>query len=517
MTFYSILYPSQEQHALPLSETQPECFKDLNLDQVFAPILKVKLKYELDSFFYTALQDPDAVKYRQEVMRELEDITLRQTLGAFSRDVYDLDRGMEAARLAISSSDSWNNNYLVRGRLLDYAVRFCKGVTMLGEGLSSRELVSPGLQGFAQYLLHYLASEGFQVLKARASKLRVDFDNLTYCMLIKGGTIKVRMYEDQEDLSARTLEIFDKFRQGEVTDYRHKFSEEPLALHVEAEVLNMLAQVSKDIFADLNDFCENYALFDDRAILRFSREIQFYLSWHEYIAPLRREGLSFCYPKLNDAPGHLHAIDFFDIALAASMPEEIVSNSYTLDDPERFIVITGPNQGGKTTFARALGQAFWLASLGLSIPGSEAALFLPDSILTHFGREEDLTSQDGKLQDDLMRLHDLLKSATSRSIIVINEIFSSTMLSDAIALSGKMMDTFAELGASGVIVTFLDEIARHGPETVSMMSTIREDEPDKRTFKVIRKPPDGLAYALHIAMQHGLTREQINRRLKGES
>jgi DNA mismatch repair ATPase MutS len=184
-----------------------------------------------------------------------------------------------------------------------------------------------------------------------------------------------------------------------------------------------------------------------------------------------------------------------------------------LKAPERIIVITGPNQGGKTTFARAFGQVHWLASLGLCVPGREARLFLFDNILTHFVREEDMSALDGRLQDDLKRLHGMLEKATSRSIIIINEIFSSTTLSDALTLGGYMMEAISTLRAPAVVVTFLDELASHGPETVSMMSTVEKDDPTQRTYKIIRKPADGLAYAIHIASKYRLTYKQLCRRL----
>jgi DNA mismatch repair ATPase MutS len=290
--------------------------------------------------------------------------------------------------------------------------------------------------------------------------------------------------------------------------------EEPAAVHVEAAVLDMLAGLYKNIFADLNSFCKEYIDFLDPTITRFAREIQFYLSWLDYILPLREVGLPFNYPKICDTAEHLYGLEVFDLALAFLKRDKTVTNDFVLNSPERIIVVTGPNQGGKTTFARAFGQVHWLASLGLCVPGREATLYLFDNILTHFAREEDLSTLNGRLQDDLVRLHGLFEKTTSQSIIIINEIFSSTTLSDAIILGGYMMDAISELRAIAVVVTFLDELATRGPDTVSMMSTVKENDPTQRTYKIVRKPPDGLAYAIHLASKYRLTYDQLVGRLK---
>lgn len=513
--FYSILFPTQEQHRQPRQTDMPECFQDLNLDQIFAPILKSKKEFDLAGFFLTSLENKEIIVYRQDVMRELEDDSLRSQFASFSRTVYELGRYMGTIKKSLLSDNLYDNNYLARGRLLDYADRYCREVITLAAGLRGRELRSAGLRGFAGYLSAYSTSEAFGALHARINQLRKELSAVEYCMLIKNGTIRVRKYEGQADHSRQILAVFDKFRQGDVKDYRHKLTEEPHAEHVEAAVLNLVAGLYRNIFDDLNEFCEKNLSFLDTAIVRFAREIQFYLSWLDSIHPLREAGLPFNYPKLCDTAEHLYALNGFDLALAAFMGSKTVTNDFVLNAPERIMVVTGPNQGGKTTFARAFGQIHWLASLGLCVPGSEAALYLFDHILTHFGREEDLTTLNGKLQDDLVRLHELLGKATSRSVIIVNEIFSSTTLSDALTLGRHMMDAISALGTPSVVVTFLDELASYGGETVSMMSTVKEDDPAQRTYKIIRKPPDGLAYAMYIAGKHGLTYERLNRRLKG--
>lgn len=511
--FYSILFPTQAQHGEPRQTDAPDCFKDLNIGPIFAPILKAKKDFALEGLFYTALQDPAIISYRQEVMRELENIELCSLFTEFSATVYDLGRYMDMTRKSLAAQDGGSKDYLVEGHVLNYADQYCRTVTTLSQGLLKLGLRSAGLRSFAEYLSAYCESEAFTGLSTAVKRLREEFSTVEYCMLIKNSTIRVRKYEGQEDHSKQILSIFEKFRQGDVKNYRRQLPEAPYAAHIEAAVLKLVAGLYPEPFAKLGSFCAAYLHFDDEVIIRFSREIQFYLAWLDYIRPLRQVGLSFNYPKLCDTAEHLYTFGGFDLALAATLREKTVTNDFTLNAPEQIIVVTGPNQGGKTTFARGFGQAHYLASLGLCVPGSEAALYLYDKILTHFGREEDLSTLSGKLQDDLVRLHQLLEKATSKSIIIVNEIFSSTTLSDALSLGGRMMDAFVALGAPSMVVTFLDELASHGPQTVSMMSTVRSEEPAERTYQIVRKPPDGLAYAIYIAGKHRLTYEQLNRRL----
>jgi DNA mismatch repair protein MutS len=509
MAFHSILFESTEDVKKETLEA-PGFFVDLNLDQVVNAIARGREEYNLKPFFYTSLNDIDAIKYRQEIFRDLENKALLDNTKSFAKKM----RSLRQHRALVSKLDY---KFHKEGWFLETAALYCDAVLRLAHDLSLADLKSRGFSAFREYLTDYVNSERFAALLAETEKLKADLSALQYCLLIKGSAITVRKYESEIDYSADVEQTFEKFKQGAAKDYRVDFPETPGMNHIEARILEFVARLYPDIFLYLYNYCVRNADYLDETIVAVDREIQFYISYLEFIEKLKQAGLKFCYPQITAKDKEVYDHEGFDLALAYRLITEnspVVCNDFYLKDRERIIVISGPNQGGKTTFARAFGQLHYLAGLGCPVPGREARLFLFDKLFTHFEREETINNLRGKLQDDLVRIHEILSQATPNSIIIMNEIFTSTTLQDAVFLSEKVMEKITELDLLCVWVTFIEELASFAEQTVSMVSTVVPENPALRTFKIVRRPADGLAYAISIAEKYRLTYNHLKERIK---
>jgi hypothetical protein len=484
-------------------------FRDLNLDQVCGGVAAGREQYDLTPFFRMPLHDVAAVEYRHAVLRDLED----QDTGAA---VTQFAERMRAVRDSLAQAGKLRYRYQKESWLLGAARGYCAAVSALAAALGRVELASKGLTAFREYLSGYAASPAFAGLAAEAADVARALDGVTYCVNIKGPRVTVSRYEDEADFSADVVATFARFARGAVKDYRATFGNSPEMDHVEEWIADRVARLFPAEFAALDGFCARHDGFEDETVTTFDREIQFYLGYLAFIAPMKAAGLQFCYPRVSAEEKETDVAGAFDLALAAKLAPrfpDVVVNDFGLSGPERIIVVTGPNHGGKTTFARMVGQLNYLASLGYPVPARSARLSLPDQIFTHFEREEDLATLRGKLADELARIRDALAAATGRSLFVMNESFASTTLRDATFIGERVLAQMTELGLLGVYVTFIDELTSSTAACVSMVGTVNPEDPAERTYKLVRKPADGLAYASAIARKYRLTYPQLKERL----
>jgi DNA mismatch repair protein MutS len=499
--------------SIALTAEEPASFRDLNLDQVVAAAIGGREEYNLEIFFYTPLQTTEEVRYRHEAFRDLQREEVHSAVAGFVGRMDDVRRLLITAKKSYYplSQQAW---------FLEAAEVYCDAVSRLDSGLQEAQPSSQAFRRLTEGLAAYAGSQPFRSLQADSAHLREDLSAIEYCIAIDGSQVTISYCESEPDLSVVVDETFARFKTGEPAADLTPASHRREMDHVEAKILELVARLFPEVFAALAQFRERYGDFIEPLVARFEREVQFYLAGLESAARLSESGLPWSLPTVREELGHMEATAVYDLALAAALSyqsKEVVSNDVRLSPDEQIIVVTGPNQGGKTTFARTIGQLHYLASIGWLVPAQTARVPLCDAVFTHFEREEDLETLSGKLEEDLQRVRFILENATDRSVVVMNESLTATALQDAVRLGATVIRRLIELGVHAVYVTFIDELATLAPQVVSMVGTVPPDDPAGRTYKVVRAPANGLAYAEALARKYGLAYDSLRARLEAAS
>lgn len=506
--FTSILFPDRSGSMTGV-DTPPDCFADLHLDHIVDAVTTAHGGDQLHRFFYAPLHELSSVEYRHEVFRDLDCDQTRLPIENFVASMATMRRRLDQAQ------HLWHP--LQRQGWFVYAIEtFCSAVAALRNDLERIGPASHGLRDFACHLAEYVDSTGFQTLVADTQTVQDQLHKVRYAVHIQGLRVHVDKFVGQPDYSAAITATFSRFATDASNDYHVHLDDFTDMNHVEEQILDRVAQLYPQAFELLDAYCRRNEHFVEPTIARFDREIHFYLSYHAFIQRFTAAGLPSSYPNVTTEPGATCAEDAYNLAVAIKSLDEnkpVVTNSFHLSGPERIFVVTGPNQGGKTTFARTIAQCAYLASLGCPVPASRAELTLPDEIYTHFERRESLSTLHGKLDNELARIRDILSAARETSIIIMNESFSSTTVDDALLISTEVLERIIQLRCVTVYVTFLDELAGLDPTCVSMVGEVAHHDPTQRTFKFTRRPADGLAYAAALADKYGLSQQVLGQRI----
>ena len=500
----SILFPfSSKSKAIPI-----DTIKDLDLDRVIRSMLCNLSGFKLEHYFYELPCDVDTIEYRQAVFLDLADFDTFECLEVFSQKLGAILDGIAAVQ---------GSGFALHAelRLLDYACKYVDLLTEASKNLFDHHTQSAALLGFNRYIRSICDGSEFVEFAKQAKELKSRLDQIEYTLLIREGTVKVEKYQGEGDYCKEVLDLFSRFSETAAVS-AVSLSDLYGMNHVKAAILRLVSRVFSQEFCDLNQFHASWPKFVDEKLVLFYRELAFYLAVQRKLNALAKLGNEFSIPEIYRGEGESIAKRNFDLALAIKLEEEgssPVANDWWLQSNENVMVVTGSNHGGKTTFARAFGQLHYFAGLGCPVPAAKARLQAFEHLLTHFESEERPSLDSGRLASDLSAAKAMLEAAGPDSILIFNEIFSSTSLKDAKFLGLELLKAISEKRARAVYVTFVDELAGAGPNVVSMAVSVEMENPERRLYTLARSAPTGKSYALMIAESYGLTRETLKVRL----
>jgi hypothetical protein len=190
----------------------------------------------------------------------------------------------------------------------------------------------------------------------------------------------------------------------------------------------------------------------------------------------------------------------YDAGLVLARRSAAVPNDFAVSG-KKLCIITGANQGGKSTFLRSIGQAQLMAQCGMFIAASDAVIPVRTGIFTHFTREEDSALDSGKLDEELARMNEIVPHLQEGSLVLFNESFAATNEREGSEISRQIVRALTEHDISVVFVTHQYDFASslYNMKSDEMIFLRAQREPDgSRTFKIIEGEPQHTSYGTDI-------------------
>jgi hypothetical protein len=235
-------------------------------------------------------------------------------------------------------------------------------------------------------------------------------------------------------------------------------------------------------------------------------ELGYYLGCLNVRDRLLAKGEPVCFPvptspvSSNPATASLSARGLYDASLSLSIEARAIGNDLDADG-KKLIMLTGANQGGKSTFLRGLGLAHLMMQAGMFVAAESFTASVTAGVFTHFKREEDATMEKGKLDEELARVNVIAEQIRPGCLLLANESFASTNEREGSEIARQIIRALTEAGVRIVFVTHMYDLssryyAEHDPAILFLRA---ERQPDgHRTFRLPPGKPLPTSYGVDL-------------------
>jgi len=197
---------------------------------------------------------------------------------------------------------------------------------------------------------------------------------------------------------------------------------------------------------------------------------------------------------------------------------QFVPNDLRMDDDRRFLIVTGPNMSGKSTYMRQAALITLLAQVGSFVPARSAEVGLVDGIYTRVGALDELAQGRSTFMVEMQELSNILHSATDDSLVILDEVGRGTATYDGISIAWAATEYLVnEVGAKTLFATHYHELTTLGDhlepvENVHVAVDGDPDDADDVTFlRTVREGPTDRSYGVHVADLAGVPEPVVDR------
>ena len=469
-----------------LPPNAPALMQDLELSTLFnAMALGDKFLFEVaQKVTLYSITDLDAIRYRQHVLQDC----LKNT--AIVREIYTI--AMEAIESErknylglLSKYPSWILNRSIE--VLQMFVGMLKKLQQLAEAYSDR-FESEGFTAFFAMLKRELSDDYFASVQEHLRTLKFPQGALMSAELgpgSKGINYILRKPPEQKQNWIERIFAEKPATYGFTIDDRDESGARALS-DLKDRGLNLVANA--------------LAQSTDHVLSFFSMvktELAFYMGCMNLHAQLLQMGEPLCFPNPLAADERRHAFQgLYDVCLALTMKQSVVGNDL-LSSGKDLVIVTGANQGGKSTFLRSIGVAQLMMQCGMFVPARSFRANVCTGLFTHYKRKEDASMKSGKLDEELSRMSEIVNKITPNSLLLLNESFAATNEREGSEIARQIVNALVEKRIEVFFVTHLYEFA-HGffnkkMENLLFLRAERQTD-GRRTFKLIEGEPSQTSY-----------------------
>jgi hypothetical protein len=424
-----------------------------------------------------SLLDPASIIYRQQV---LTDCLQNESV---IRDLYQLAGDAIAAERRVFRSLSRDSPSSIVSRsvqVLEILAGFLHGLRAVAEENAAR-FESSGFQRFFAVLIDELDDEYLASAQRLLTQLKFPKGLLLSAQLgagNRGTSYTLRSTPEQGWL--QRLGLLDR------TGYSFTIPDRD---HNGFKALSELQDNGLNRVANAMGQAADHVL---RFFSMLRIELGFYVGCLNLHQRLRQRHEPVCLPvPADDEQLALTATGVYDVSLALTIDDPVVGNE--LDGDEKSLVmITGANQGGKSTLLRAVGLAQLMTQAGMFTAAEALRTNVCSGLFTHFKREEDETMQSGQLDEELRRMSDIADHIAPAGLLLCNESFASTNEREGSQIAREVVRAMTDGGVKVVLVTHQFDLADSlyaARSASSLFLRAGREESGERTYKISRGRP----------------------------
>jgi DNA mismatch repair ATPase MutS len=467
------------QRTLP--PNAPALVQDLELGTLWSAMaLGDKFLFDVaQKVMLNSLTDLDAIRYRQDILRDcLKNASIIQELYALAIEAIEGERKNYLGLL--TNYPSW-----VLSRSIEVLKMFVEILKKLRQfaGEHAARFESEGFTTFFTMLQRELSEDYLARVQEHLRALKFPHGALISAELgqgNKGSNYILRKLPDQKQNWVERIFAEKPTTYGFTIDDRDESGSRALS-DLKDRGINLVA----NILAQSTDHVLSF-------FTMVKTELACYLGCMNLHSQLTRIGEPLCFPVPLAAGERRHAFQgLYDACLALTMKQKVVGNDLEASGKD-LVIITGANQGGKSTFLRSIGLAQVMMQCGMFVPAESFSANVCTGLFTHYKRKEDASMRSGKLDEELSRMSAIVDTITPNAMVLLNESFAATNEREGSEIARQIVSALVERRVEVFFVTHLYEFA-HGfyKQQKGNRLFLRADRQagGRRTFKLIEGEP----------------------------